>query len=67
MSEYEDIKKQLDDEKNKLMQLEIEISAIDSDTYFYQKNNDLNKLDELSQKKDSLTLQFNAQSELVDN
>lgn len=67
MSEYDDIKKQLDDEKNKLMQLEIEINAIDSDTYFYQKNNDLNKLDELSQKKDSLTLQFNAQSELVDN
>ena len=66
MSEYEEIKNQLNNEKNKLMELEIEINAVDSDSYFYQKNNDLDKLNELSIKKENLTIQLNSQKELVD-
>ena len=66
MSEYEEIKNQLNNEKNKLLKLEIEINAVDSDSYFYQKNNDLDKLNELSIKKENLTIQLNSQKELVD-
>lgn len=67
MGNIEEIKNQLDDEKNKLMKLEIEINAIDSDAYFYQKNDDLDKLNELSEKKENLSIQFNSQKELVEN
>lgn len=63
----EDIKNQLDNEKNKLMKLEIEMNAIDSDAYFYQKNNELDKLNELSEKKENLSIQLNSQKELVEN
>ena len=66
MSEYEEIKNQLNNEKNKLMELEIEINAVDSDSYFYQKNNDLDKVNQLSIKKENLTIQLNSQKELVD-
>ena len=63
----EDIKNQIDNEKNKLMKLEIEMNAIDSDSYFYQKNNELDKLNELSEKKENLSIQLNSQKELVEN
>ena len=65
MSEYEDLCGQLDAEKNKLTKLEIELHAVDSDTYFYQRKNDLNKLEELSNKKESLINEINSQKEVV--
>ena len=66
MSEYENLCSQLDAEKNKLTKLEVELHAVDSDTYFYQRKNDLNKLDELSHKKESLINEINSQKDVVD-
>ena len=67
MADYEDIKNQLDYERNKLMKLEIEMNAIDSDSYFYQRNNDLDKLNELSEKKEKLLIQLDSQKKMVEN
>ena len=66
MSEYENLCSQLDAEKTKLTKLEVELHAVDSDTYFYQRKNDLNKLEELSHKKENLINEINSQKEVVD-
>ena len=65
MSDIELIEKKLTKEKNKLTQLEIEIQGIDSDSIFYQRNDDLEKIKELQIKKEELISQFNSQKSLV--
>lgn len=67
MSELENIENKINEAKNELIKLEIDIQAVDSDSFYYQNNNEFEKLNELSNKKESLMIQYNAQKELVKN
>ena len=67
MSDSDEIENRLNKEKSKLMNLEIKINAIDSDTYFYQRKNNLDKVNELAKQKENLIDQYNSQKQLVED